>query len=38
VQNISSANIAGLLDSHYQYAYLIAGGFEKDNVNQTCSQ
>jgi hypothetical protein len=38
VQDISSDSIAGLPTSHYQYASLIAGGFEKDNVNQTCSQ
>jgi hypothetical protein len=37
-QDISSANIAGLPDSRYQYASLIAGGFEKDNINQTRSQ
>ncbi len=37
-QDISSANIAGLPNSRNQYASLIAGGFEKDNVNQTCSQ
>ncbi len=36
--DISSANIADQPDSHYQYASLIAGGFEKDNVNQTPSQ
>jgi hypothetical protein len=29
---------AGLPASRYQYEFLIAGGFEKDNVNQTCSQ
>jgi hypothetical protein len=38
VQDISSDSIAGLPTSHYQYASLIAGGFEKDNINQTCSQ
>jgi hypothetical protein len=32
-----SDNIAGLPASRYQYASLIAGGFEKDNVNQTRS-
>ncbi len=37
-QDILSANIAGLPDSCYQYASLIAGGFEKDNVNQTGSK
>jgi hypothetical protein len=36
-QDISSDNIAGLPASRYQYASLIAGGFEKDNVNQTRS-
>jgi hypothetical protein len=34
-QDISSDNIAGLPASHYQYGSLIAGGFEKDSVNQT---
>jgi hypothetical protein len=38
VQDISSANIAGLPNSGYQYASWIAGGFEKDSVNQTSSQ
>jgi hypothetical protein len=37
-QDISSDNIAGLPASEYQNASLIAGGFEKDNVNQTCPQ
>jgi hypothetical protein len=37
-QNVSSDNIAGLPASCYQYASLIASGFEKDNVNQTRSQ
>jgi hypothetical protein len=37
-QDISSANIAGLPDFCYQYASLIAGGFEKDSVNQKHSQ
>jgi hypothetical protein len=37
-QDISSANIGGLPDSCYQYASLIAGGFEKDDINQTRSQ
>jgi hypothetical protein len=37
-QDISSDNIASLPASRYQYASLIAGGFEKDNVNQTRSQ
>jgi hypothetical protein len=35
VQDISSANIAGLPNYRYQYASLIAGGFEEDNINQT---
>jgi hypothetical protein len=34
-QDISSANIAGLPNYRYQYASLIAGGFEEDNINQT---
>jgi hypothetical protein len=38
VQDISEGNIAGLPASCYQYASLIAGGFEKDKVNQTRSQ
>ena len=36
-QDIPSANIVGLPDPCYQYVSLIAGGFEKDNVNQTRS-
>jgi hypothetical protein len=31
-QDISSANIAGLPDSRYQYASLIVDGFEKDII------
>jgi hypothetical protein len=39
IANIANiAIIAGLPDSRRQCASLIAGGFEKDNVNQTCSQ
>jgi hypothetical protein len=38
VQDISSDNIAGLPTSHYLYASLIAGGFEKDYFNQTLSK
>ena len=34
-QDILSANIAGLPASRYQCVSLIAGGFEKDNFNQT---
>jgi hypothetical protein len=37
-QDISSDNIASLPASRYQYASLIAGGFEKDNVNLKRSQ
>jgi hypothetical protein len=37
-QDISSANIADLPNYRYQYAPLIAGGFEEDNVNQTSLQ
>jgi hypothetical protein len=35
MQDISSDNKAGLPASCYQYASLIAVGFEKDNANQT---
>jgi len=33
-QDISSANIAGLPDSHYQYESLIAGGLRKTTLTK----